>query len=317
MPGSSALATRVAAAHLAEDERTAIELRDGAGAGYAEVADRLGIAPHDVAAVLAGARLRVREAVRGTPVPPAESPECVRARPLLAARQDGELAASADRDFLRGHVEACATCRTTRVALREGTLALRAALDAPVAVAVPAPVVAKPKPKPAVAVVAPAPARTRRRAPALIAAAVLASCVAAFAVVLIGGDSPRSSAAESRPAAATVAPTATPAATRAATKAATKKKAKKKKARKAAATATAAPVVATAAPQTTSTPAGKKKPAVVKKKTPAPAADDDSQTTAGNGGGGLPQSTGTPSPGATATPVPDSCSEDNPDCDSG
>jgi hypothetical protein len=315
MAGSSALASRVAAAHLGDAEREALELHDGAGAGYAEVADRLGIEPREVASVLADARLRVREAVRGAPLPPVESPDCARARPLLAARQDGEPVSGDERDFLRAHVAACAACRTTRVALREGTLALRAAFGAvPAPVVVPAPRAPVPVPRPPAA-----PARTRRRTPALVAAAVLALGAGASAAIILGGDSPRTSAAEPEPAAATVAPTATPARTAAPKK---KKAAaaarKKKRAAKPKATATprattpAAVPVATSAPQATATPE-KKAP----RKRPTTPATDDAETETGTSGGGLPKPTGTPAPGATATPIPDSCSEDNPDCDSG
>src|SRR5687768_6576648 len=102
----SALASRVAAAQLSDAEREALDLRE-TGAGYTDIALELGIERSDVAPLLAGARLRVRDAVRGAPLAEPASDSCARARPLLCARQDRERLSAEDREFLSAHVDGC------------------------------------------------------------------------------------------------------------------------------------------------------------------------------------------------------------------
>jgi hypothetical protein len=166
----NAIASRVATARLEEGERRALDLRERGGAAYGQIASELGIEPREVAALLTSGRLRVREVVRDRPLPAIESDDCLRARPLLSMRQDGEPLEAEDRRFLQSHVGGCTSCRSARMALREGALAVGAALENdPLALAPAWGSVAPPpasKPYGAIPVPVPAPATAAARAEA-------------------------------------------------------------------------------------------------------------------------------------------------------
>ena len=109
-----------AAARLRPQQRAALALSGLERLPYAEIAAVLGIGTEAVGALLARARLRLRDELRGTALAAAavRSPDCEDVIPLLAAASDGELAA-ADAGWADPHVESCNACPRTRRAMEE------------------------------------------------------------------------------------------------------------------------------------------------------------------------------------------------------
>lgn len=99
---------------LPERQRVALELREGEGLSYERIAERLGTGAGAVAQLLERARINLYDELRGTPLAQVAAPsaECERALPLIAARQDGELASSSeDASWLDSHLSGCDRCR--------------------------------------------------------------------------------------------------------------------------------------------------------------------------------------------------------------
>jgi RNA polymerase sigma factor (sigma-70 family) len=109
-----------AAARLRPRQRAALALTGLEGLSYAEIATVLGVGAEAVGALLARARLRLHDELRGTTLAAAavRSPGCEDVLGLLAAASDGELAAG-DAAWADPHVSGCATCRRTRHAMEE------------------------------------------------------------------------------------------------------------------------------------------------------------------------------------------------------
>ncbi|HVL96826.1 MAG TPA: zf-HC2 domain-containing protein, partial [Solirubrobacteraceae bacterium] len=153
----AALEARVSAVAgaLPERERRALALRERDGAGYSAIASALDVPARDVPALLWRARLAVRDGVRAAPLPAATSDACPRARRLLTLQQDGELTDHDAMVWLREHVQDCGSCRAVRRALREASLAFRAApevgADRPPSASAAAAAPAAPAPAPAAA----------------------------------------------------------------------------------------------------------------------------------------------------------------------
>lgn len=347
-----ALGLRVeeAAARLDADERAALELRESGGAGYAAIAEAVGRPPDDVAALLTDARLSLWAGLRGADAPEPATAECERARPLLTARQDGELTDTARAAWLRAHAEGCDSCRTTRLAMREASIAFRGATRASAA---PAPVVlgsnrrghspSDPAQVAAAASVArttpPAtPAPATRRVGAVLAT-VLGVVAAGFAVLSLagGGEEGQRTAAPAEPT-ATAPAAATAEAGSSKTDTAAERRAAAERRRRAAARRRRAAAerrrraadAVTPQPAPTRSPEDSKKPADAEKRksgeddrdkkakarkrsTPVPSGDAETETNT-QGGAGLNNS---PQPGSTPGGVTDVCNEESPDCESG
>ena len=109
-----------AAARLRPQQRAALALSGLERLPYAEIAAVLGIGAEAVGGLLARARLRLHDELRGTALAAAavRSPDCEDVLPLLAAAYDGELRA-ADAGWADPHVQSCPTCPRTRRAMED------------------------------------------------------------------------------------------------------------------------------------------------------------------------------------------------------
>ncbi|MGA2014248.1 MAG: sigma factor-like helix-turn-helix DNA-binding protein [Solirubrobacteraceae bacterium] len=116
----------VATAGLDGREREALALRELLDLPYADVARVIGVAPADVAPLVAGARLRLRCALRGDVDRPGECPEYERTLRTCALRHDGQPVAAADDDWLMEHLGHCAECGRAHAAMLEASACYRA-----------------------------------------------------------------------------------------------------------------------------------------------------------------------------------------------
>jgi DNA-directed RNA polymerase specialized sigma24 family protein len=109
-----------AAARLRPQQRAALALAGLEGLSHREIATVLDTSVESVPAILARARLRLLDELRGTALAAAaaRTPACEEALPLLAAAADGELE-GADAAWAESHAAACATCPRSRRAMQE------------------------------------------------------------------------------------------------------------------------------------------------------------------------------------------------------
>ena len=104
---------REAVARLPERQRETLELREGEGFSYEQIAERLGTGIGAVAQLLERARINLYDELRGTALASVAAPsaECERALPLIAARRDGELDGDpGEVDWLDAHLGGCERC---------------------------------------------------------------------------------------------------------------------------------------------------------------------------------------------------------------
>jgi sigma-70-like protein len=105
---------RAAAMRLPRRQREALELRERESSSYGEIASSMELDVGAIAQLIARARINLYDELRGTALASvaAPSPECERALPLIAAREDGQLeAASAEPAWLEAHLAGCERCR--------------------------------------------------------------------------------------------------------------------------------------------------------------------------------------------------------------
>ena len=121
-----------AAARLRPQQRAALALSGLERLPYAEIAVVLGVGAEGVGALLARARLRLHDELRGTALAAAaaRSPDCEDVIALLAAASDGELR-PADAAWADPHVRSCPTCPRTRRAMEEAAATYAAWSPAP------------------------------------------------------------------------------------------------------------------------------------------------------------------------------------------
>ena len=132
---------RQATTRLPERQRAALELREGRGLSYEQIAATLGTSAGAVAQLLERARINLYDELRGTALASVAAPsaECERALPLIAARQDGELGSPAeDAAWLDSHLSGCDRCRLAAKQMGEAAAIYRgeaspAAASAPTA----------------------------------------------------------------------------------------------------------------------------------------------------------------------------------------
>jgi hypothetical protein len=119
---------REASARLPERQGEALALRDRDGRSYEEIATSLEIGPGAVAQLIAHARINLYDELRGTALASvAPSPECERALPLIAMREDGQLEpASEDARWLDSHLANCDRCALAVEQMGEAEAAYRA-----------------------------------------------------------------------------------------------------------------------------------------------------------------------------------------------
>ena len=89
---------------------------------YDEIATIMEMNRSSVAQLISRARINLRDEMGGTVLATvaAPSPECERALPLIAAREDGQLEAGSDDDaWLDAHLAGCERCRLGVEVMRE------------------------------------------------------------------------------------------------------------------------------------------------------------------------------------------------------
>jgi Sigma-70, region 4 len=125
---------RDATMRLPERQREALALRERE-LSYEEIGAAMGMSSGSVAHLISLARINLYDELRGTPLASvaAPSPECERALPAIAAREDGQLdAISGDEAWLDDHMAGCDRCRLAVEQMEEAAIAHRA--GAPIAV---------------------------------------------------------------------------------------------------------------------------------------------------------------------------------------
>ena len=118
---------RAANARLPERQREVLALREIQGMSYEDIADLLEMNSNSVAQLISRARIRLRDELRGEAAASitASTPDCERALPLLARRQDGKLDAAAG-EWLDVHLTGCPTCPLAAEAMAEAGASYRA-----------------------------------------------------------------------------------------------------------------------------------------------------------------------------------------------
>lgn len=119
---------RAANARLPERQREALALRELEDLSYDEIAAQLEMNRNSVAQLISRARINLRDELRGSALASvaAASPECERALPLLAMRDDRQLEpGSADAGWLDAHLAGCDRCRVAEQAMQEAGASYR------------------------------------------------------------------------------------------------------------------------------------------------------------------------------------------------
>jgi RNA polymerase sigma factor (sigma-70 family) len=119
---------RTASMHLPERQREVLALCALEGFSYEEIARIMETKPATVAQLVSRARINLRDELRGTALASiaAPSPECERALPLIAMREDGQLeSASREAAWLDSHIGDCERCRSAVEATEEADASYR------------------------------------------------------------------------------------------------------------------------------------------------------------------------------------------------
>jgi DNA-binding CsgD family transcriptional regulator len=114
---------------LPERQREALALRELEELSYDEIAEIMDMNRNSVAQLISRARISLRDELRGGALASiaVSSPECERALPLIAMRDDGQLdVESDDSAWLDGHMSSCHTCRLGLEAMQEAGTSYRA-----------------------------------------------------------------------------------------------------------------------------------------------------------------------------------------------
>ena len=122
-------AIREASLRLPEHQREALALRELEELSYDEIATIMETSPNSVAQLISRARINLHDELHGNVLASvaAPSPECERALPLIAMREDGQLeAASRDASWLDAHLADCHRCEIGVEVMREASISYRA-----------------------------------------------------------------------------------------------------------------------------------------------------------------------------------------------
>jgi RNA polymerase sigma factor (sigma-70 family) len=120
---------RVANTRLPESQREALALRELEELSYDEIAAIMEINRNTVSQLISRARINLRDELGGTALASvaAPSPECERALPLIAMRDDEQLdPASRDAAWLDAHLAGCDRCGLAVEAMRDASASYRA-----------------------------------------------------------------------------------------------------------------------------------------------------------------------------------------------
>lgn len=127
---------REAIVRLPERQGEALALRERQRLSYEEIAAIMGTGARSVAQLISRARINLYDELRGTVLasvaPP--SPDCERALPLIAAREDEQIEwSSGDAVWLDAHLAGCDRCRLAVEQMRDADTSYRAGvpIDAP------------------------------------------------------------------------------------------------------------------------------------------------------------------------------------------
>jgi RNA polymerase sigma-70 factor (ECF subfamily) len=127
-PGPSQEAIAAASMRLPVRQREALALRELGQLSYGEIAAIMEASGNSVAQLISRARINLSDELRGTVLASvvAPSPECERALPLIATRQDGQIEpGSRDEAWLDVHLAACDRCRLGIEAMQEADASYR------------------------------------------------------------------------------------------------------------------------------------------------------------------------------------------------
>jgi RNA polymerase sigma factor (sigma-70 family) len=127
---------RAANDRLPERQREALALRELEDLSYDEIAELMEMNRNSVAQLISRARINLRSELRGGALASvvAASPDCERALPLIAMRDDGQLdEASEDAAWLAAHLHGCERCHVATEAMQEAGVSYR--VWVPVAIA--------------------------------------------------------------------------------------------------------------------------------------------------------------------------------------
>jgi RNA polymerase sigma-70 factor (ECF subfamily) len=121
-------------ARLPERQREALALRELEEMSYDEIAAVMEMNRNSVAQLISRARINLRDELRQTMLASiaAASPDCERALPLVAMRDDGQLDSdSEDAAWLAAHLGGCETCGLATAAMQEAGASYRLWLPLP------------------------------------------------------------------------------------------------------------------------------------------------------------------------------------------
>jgi hypothetical protein len=192
VPESGPEDVREASMRLPERQREALTLRGAERRSYEEIAAIMETSLDSVAQLISRARINLYDELRGTVLasvaPP--SPDCERALPLIAARDDEQLeASSGDAAWLDDHLTGCDRCRLGEEQMREADASYRSQASIGAAKESPS---GTPADAPAGVLPASSPARRRFRLPrsrAVLAGALVALLMlGGLAVAFVGKD---------------------------------------------------------------------------------------------------------------------------------
>jgi RNA polymerase sigma factor (sigma-70 family) len=114
-------------ASLPERQREVLALREVELLSYEEIGEIMDLRANAVAQLISRARIKLRDALRGSALASIEatSPDCTRALPLLATLHDEQREDPDAINWLRSHLAACGTCRARRAAMEEAGVSYR------------------------------------------------------------------------------------------------------------------------------------------------------------------------------------------------
>ena len=118
---------REATLRLPQSQREVLALRETEGVSYAEIAEIMDVDRNSVAELISAARLELRDELRGSTLTSAvaASGGCLRARPLMAMRDDDQLDDEDEATWLLEHLAHCAGCRLSLDAMQEADSSYR------------------------------------------------------------------------------------------------------------------------------------------------------------------------------------------------
>jgi RNA polymerase sigma-70 factor (ECF subfamily) len=209
---------REASMRLPDRQREALALRELEELSYDEIAATMEMNRNSVAQLISRARINLRDELRGTALASvaASSPQCERALPLIAMRDDGQLeSGGGDAAWLDAHLAGCDSCRVGVEAMAEAAVSYRAWTPVAVApwlfretMAKAAELVGADWSEEIAAREAAARRRPQRRRAGALAAGLGALAILAGGAAVLGDDDPPAAPAE--PAGATAPATASP-----------------------------------------------------------------------------------------------------------